>query len=727
MTAQDRWKSGSSLDGRHPRGDGWRRFAPLSLLIAATLLAAMPARAETAAVATAAAPVGSAVATSAKAAGATTSFKVAQSQSIDNWQQRAFSSIEEQKRLDALPRVSGRRSSAARRAVVAKAGPRRELLRRRAKSPAERGADVANVTPPERSAGPDGAGFAIIYEARRLQLCLQAGGHYEGTPSGSFDKPTFDALDRFRRAEKLLSRPQNPFDPVLQQRLLASCPDLPAAAAPQQQAAAAPAAPQAPDLSLPAGVETLTPAAGGDNGGAPGLTGGRMTTTAASASRLHVSDLMSPRPVDPNTCAPQPGGLLSMDAGSEPSVTGALAGSGAEMPRQAARRADLRTTPIEDARSCLPRDLYDLLSGVYGEKPELTVCQSDCLPAPESFNDGQRSLFAKQYAINWCGSDCLRIGDPMPLDDVMRIERDSNTPVCINPQSMLMKSSDQSRDREGVTPAIRALFDRLPGGYGNADNLAVIIGNRNYAAGIGSAPAAHLEADAMRALLVGLLGYKADNVIVVKDATRDDLVRLLGGKDGGDSELARRLKTNPNAQLAIYYAGHAGSGGLGFENYLLPVDASAGKEADAGYALEQLYDNLRKLDARSTLLFLEAGFGGRRDGAVLPPNVSERKVMVAPVTPVRGLAVFTATEGDQQPLIDAETGLGLFTRFLITGLAGKADAKPFGNADSILDSVELHVHIAQNVRLAARKTLGLMQSPTLSRADNLFLSQLSRK
>ena len=214
--------------------------------------------------------------------------------------------------------------------------------------------------------------------------------------------------------------------------------------------------------------------------------------------------------------------------------------------------------------------------------------------------------------------------------------------------------------------------------------------------------------------------------IVVNDARRADFIHLFGRKGNAEGELKKRLRANPNAQLMIYYSGHASSSGLGLNNYLLPVDAILGVESKTAYSLGVLYDNLRELDARTTQLFLDASFNANRAPMILAPNISERRVNIAPIVPVRGLAVFSAATGDQKPLVDHETGLGMFTRFLIGGLAGKADERPIGNGDRIIDSVELYVHLAANVRLAARKTLGLKQNPTMSRSDNLFLSQLSR-
>ncbi len=60
--------------------------------------------------------------------------------------------------------------------------------------------------------------------------------------------------------------------------------------------------------------------------------------------------------------------------------------------------------------------------------------------------------------------------------------------------------------------------------------------------------------------------------------------------------------------------------------------------------------------------------------------------------------------------------IGLFTRYLIEGLAGNADLPPIGNGDGELDSAEIYVFTAAYVDLAARKTFGMLQHPVYSSA-----------
>ena len=89
--------------------------------------------------------------------------------------------------------------------------------------------------------------------------------------------------------------------------------------------------------------------------------------------------------------------------------------------------------------------------------------------------------------------------------------------------------------------------------------------------------------------------------------------------------------------------------------------------------------------------------------------------------------MFKASDRDQRTIQDPEYGIGLFTRYLIEGLAGRADEAPIGNGDKRIDTVELYVYTSDMVRTAARKSFGLEQKPMLSKIDNLVVGNLASR
>ncbi len=273
---------------------------------------------------------------------------------------------------------------------------------------------------------------------------------------------------------------------------------------------------------------------------------------------------------------------------------------------------------------------------------------------------------------------------------------------------------------------IRTIFKDLPAGTKNDGNIAVIVGNKDYQGDLPDNPDGSADADAVMALLIDQLGYKQENIIDLRDATLEDLERVFGSDKDPEGELAGRIDKKDPGDVFIYVASH----GMvkeddGKEAYLLPVDAKLDDLDKTAYPLQELYDHLGKIGARTIMLMLEANFAKNLDELIDPPNLPELEVEAMPVNPVPGLAVFKASDRDQKTIKDPEYGIGLFTRYLIEGLAGRADAAPLGNDDKRIDTVELYVYTADAVRTAARKSFGLEQKPMLGKIDNLVVGNLS--
>jgi hypothetical protein len=369
---------------------------------------------------------------------------------------------------------------------------------------------------------------------------------------------------------------------------------------------------------------------------------------------------------------------------------------------------------------CLPQDLYDLLQETYGKRPGLGPCPSACLPKPLSFTPVELSDASAKHGITWC-DDCVQVGAYMPLAAVLKLEQLAHVTICANPA--LCAYPVRVIERPGE---IRTVFKGLPAGVKNDDNLAVVVGNETYQGELPKNPNGKSDADAVVALLVDQLGYKQENIIDLRDASRADFERVFGSESNPGGEIAKRIDKQNPGDVFIYVASH----GLvteddGKKAYLLPVDAKLAELDATAYPLQELYDNLGKTGARTTMLMLEANFAKNLDELIDPPNLPELEVEAMPVNPIPGLAVFKASDRDQRTIQDPEYGIGLFTRYLIEGLAGRADEAPLGNGDKRIDTVELFVYTSDMVRNAARKSFGLEQKPLLSKIDNLVVGQLA--
>jgi hypothetical protein len=317
----------------------------------------------------------------------------------------------------------------------------------------------------------------------------------------------------------------------------------------------------------------------------------------------------------------------------------------------------------------------------------------------------------------------------MPLASIRLLEQVANMTVCVNPDMCRVPAGYGGYGEGDIGEReveIHTIYKDLPKGIDNEGNIAVVIGNRDYQGELPANADGHADADAVVTLLTDQLGYTEDNIIDLRDTTLADLEQVFGSADKPGGELAERIDKDDPADVFIYIASH----GLVDEEdtkkvYLLPVDARLEDLDDSAYPLQELYQHLGKTGARTTMLMLEANFAKNLDELIDPPNLPELEVEAMPVNPIPGLAVFKASDRDQRTIQDPEYGIGLFTRYLIEGLAGRADEAPLGNGDKRIDTVELFVYTSDMVRNAARKSFGLEQKPLLSKIDNLVVGQLA--
>jgi len=369
---------------------------------------------------------------------------------------------------------------------------------------------------------------------------------------------------------------------------------------------------------------------------------------------------------------------------------------------------------------CLPEDLIALLQRAHGPGVAVKSCERACLPPPKGLAQAQLDELQIKNDLVWCRA-CVPIQGQLTLDDVRRIERAGNVQLCATPSQQLPRHGSGAGDGLRSYTRVRELYRALPPAAEDPDAVAVIIGNRSYAK-LPPSVTSYNDADAIYSFLTEHLGYRPDNILDVRDAKKADLEKLFGREPGLEGDLSRLVQSQPNAKVLVYYSGHGATDAAQNETYLLPVDTEAFRDEQDGYKLSTLYANLAKLDARSVLVLLETEYGRDHGPYVLPPNLPETMNTALPRAPVPALTVLAASDRGQRTLIDVTYDIGLFTRYLIEGLAGNADLPPIGNGDGELDSAEIYVFTAALVDLAARKTFGLLQHPVYSSAATSVLT-----
>ena len=363
---------------------------------------------------------------------------------------------------------------------------------------------------------------------------------------------------------------------------------------------------------------------------------------------------------------------------------------------------------------CLPEDLISVLRRAHGLGVSVPRCEQACMPPPKGLAQAELDEMQVDNGVVWCRA-CVPIDGHLALDDVRRIERAGNVEICATPARQVPRYGEGITDGLRSYLRVRELYRALPPFAEDPEAVAVVIGNRSYAK-LPRSVTSYNDADSVYAFLTEHLGYRPDNIIDVRDAKKADLERVFGAEPGFEGELARLVQAQPNAKVFVYYSGHGATDGAQSETYLLPVDAEPYRQETAGYKLSTLYANLARLDAKSVLVLLEAEYSEDHGAYVLPPNLPEMKLSALPRAPMPALTVLAAADRGQRTLVDMTYDIGLFTRYVIEGLAGGADLAPVGNGDGEVDSAEIYAFTDAFVELAARKTFGLLQHPVYSGA-----------
>ena len=251
----------------------------------------------------------------------------------------------------------------------------------------------------------------------------------------------------------------------------------------------------------------------------------------------------------------------------------------------------------------------------------------------------------------------------------------------------------------------------------NPDGVAVIIGNRDYAGGVGEVAYAHRDAEAFRRYVVDVLGFDPRYVRVLNDASLGDMRSELGtpGHPGRLHSLVgrRRLLSDGAAvsDVVVFYSGH-GMPSLNLEQagaYLLPVDADPHDPERNGYSVDMLYEMVGALPARSVSVFLDACFTGVGGDGVQIVRGSPAAVTRLPEEVSENTIAFTAAKAQQIAYWDDEAGHGMFTHHVLDALYGGGD----GDGDGAVTAKEVERYLQEHLWHAVLEKNGREQDAVL--------------
>jgi len=289
--------------------------------------------------------------------------------------------------------------------------------------------------------------------------------------------------------------------------------------------------------------------------------------------------------------------------------------------------------------------------------------------------------------------------------------------VLATPQTVVVKTKNLPTQADITTVSLSSDVDKnLPTtSMKRPDAMAVVIGNKNYTK---TKPVdfAINDAASVRNYLVQVLGFEEGNIIYQTDANLDDFYTIFG-KENGRGMLADRIKKELS-DVFVYYSGHgAPELGSGDENkgYIVPVTCNPNYVANGGYALETLYENLEKLQAKSLTVVLDACFSG----ADLIEQASP--MVIKPKFPALKTAVVLASSKETE-LSNwyAEQQHGMFTYFFLKAIQNKQLTDTNKDGQLTMEEIYNYVsHQSNGVPYYSRRIFGNQreQNPMLLGKD----------
>lgn len=194
----------------------------------------------------------------------------------------------------------------------------------------------------------------------------------------------------------------------------------------------------------------------------------------------------------------------------------------------------------------------------------------------------------------------------------------------------------------------------------NPNTFAVIIANEDYKS-VSAVPFALNDGRVFAKYCQRTLGIPATNIKLYENATYNDL-RLAVAWLKNVCE-----KYEGEASVVFYYAGHGIPDETDKSAYLLPVDGD-GRYVATGYKLDELYQKLGNMPAKSITVLLDACFSGaNRDGKMLA-DARGVALKAKQGVPQGKTVVLSAAQGSETALPNQQEGHGMFTYYLLLKL-----------------------------------------------------------
>lgn len=231
-----------------------------------------------------------------------------------------------------------------------------------------------------------------------------------------------------------------------------------------------------------------------------------------------------------------------------------------------------------------------------------------------------------------------------------------------------------------VVPGKSETDEDIPVSWRSSPNTyAFIIANENYP--LKEVPFALNDGRIFAQYCTKTLGIDEKHVIMYENATTSNIIECV--------ELMKKASNANSGKINIlfYYAGHAFPDEATGSPYILPVDGSISLPRTC-YSLNQLYSEMKELQANSVVCFIDACFSGatRENGTLLTGRGPKRNV--PDVTPMGNVVVFSASQAAETAHQYYEKSHGMFTYFLLKKLQDTRGRVTLGElSDYVIEQV----------------------------------------
>ena len=244
-----------------------------------------------------------------------------------------------------------------------------------------------------------------------------------------------------------------------------------------------------------------------------------------------------------------------------------------------------------------------------------------------------------------------------------------------------------------------------------ANRWAVVIGVGQYDhSSIPPLRYATRDAEAIYRFLTTKGGYAKDNVVLLTDTTEQkptlqNIRRALG-------DFLYR-KAGRDDMVLIYYAGHGapevdatGTEGDGITKYLIPRNADPESLYSSALPMDEIQRIFSRIQSERVVLLLDTCYSGTAGGRTFARqqmrsgNLNDQ--FLERLTRSKGRVIIAAAGPNEVALETSELGHGVFTYYVLQGLAGEADR----DTDGVVTVSELYDYVEQQVDRKARAAGG---------------------